>query len=58
MLLRKQAGIYPQMIEAMPGMFRGVIKMVQKAPRPIHEAMIALMKPLMPPLFLMPGMMP
>ena len=54
------AELLPQMIEAMPGLFRGMMKMVRAAPGPVREAMIALMKPLMPPLFpvLMPGMMP
>jgi Fe-S oxidoreductase/FAD/FMN-containing dehydrogenase len=54
------AELLPQMIEAMPAMFRGMMKMVKSAPRPVREAMIAMMKPLMPPLFpiLMPGMMP
>lgn len=54
------AELLPEMIEAMPGMFRGMMKMVRRAPGPIREAMIAVMKPMMPPLFpvLMPGMMP
>jgi Fe-S oxidoreductase/FAD/FMN-containing dehydrogenase len=54
------AKLLPQMIEAMPGMFRGMMKFVKGAPGPIREAMITMMKPMMPPLFpiLMPGMMP
>ncbi len=54
------AELLPQMIEAMPGMFRGMMKFVRRAPRPVREAMIAMIKPLLPPLFpiLLPGMMP
>jgi Fe-S oxidoreductase/FAD/FMN-containing dehydrogenase len=54
------ASLLPQMIEAMPQPFRGMMKMVKASPAPMRDAMIAMMKPLMPLLFpiLMPGMMP
>ena len=54
------ASLMPEMIEAMPEPFRGLMKAVKAAPAPIQSAMIAAMKPLMPSLFprLMPGMMP
>lgn len=54
------AGLLPQMIEAMPQPFKGMMKMVKATPGPLRNAMIAMMKPLMPSLFpiLMPGMMP
>jgi Fe-S oxidoreductase/FAD/FMN-containing dehydrogenase len=59
-MAKLMADLLPEMIEAMPGMFRGMMKMIKGAPGPIREAMIAMMKPVMPPLFpiLMPGMMP
>ncbi|MEJ2211918.1 MAG: FAD-binding and (Fe-S)-binding domain-containing protein, partial [Anaerolineae bacterium] len=51
------ATLLPQMVEAMPGPFRGMMRMVQRAPNPVQGAMIAMMKPMMPYLFprLMPG---
>jgi Fe-S oxidoreductase/FAD/FMN-containing dehydrogenase len=54
------AGLLPEMIEAMPGPFRGMMKMVKASPGPVRDAMIAMMKPMMPMLFpiLMPGIMP
>jgi len=54
------AGLLPQMVEAMPQPFRGMMKMVKASPAPLRDAMIAMMKPMMPFLFprLMPGMMP
>ncbi len=54
------AEMLPEMIEAMPGPFRGMMKMVKAMPGPLQNAMIAMMRPLMPLLFpmLMPGMMP
>jgi len=54
------ASLLPEMIEAMPGPFRGMMKMVQASPGPLRDAMIAVMKPMMPKLFpvLMPGIMP
>jgi Fe-S oxidoreductase/FAD/FMN-containing dehydrogenase len=54
------ASLLPQMIEAMPGPFRGMMKMVKSSPGPVRNALIAVMKPMMPALFpiLMPGMMP
>jgi hypothetical protein len=54
------ASLLPEMIEAMPQPFQGMMKMVKAAPAPLRDAMIAMMKPMMPVLFprLMPGMMP
>jgi len=54
------ASLLPQMIEAMPQPFRGMMKLVKASPAPVRDAMIAVMKPMMPFLFprLMPGMMP
>ncbi len=54
------ASLLPEMIEAMPGPFPGMMKMVKASPAPVRDAMIAVMKPMMPKLFpaLMPGMMP
>jgi hypothetical protein len=54
------ASLLPEMIEAMPGPFRGMMKMVKGSPEPVRSGMIAMMKPMMPTLFplLMPGMMP
>jgi len=54
------ADLLPEMIDAMPGPFPAMMKMVKGAPGPVRDAMIAIMKPMMPALFpaLMPGMMP
>lgn len=54
------ADLLPEMIEAMPQPFQGMMKMVKAAPGPIRDAMISMMKPMMPFLFprLLPGMMP
>jgi Fe-S oxidoreductase/FAD/FMN-containing dehydrogenase len=54
------AELLPQMIEAMPAPMGAMMKMVKASPGPIREAMIAMMKPIMPLMFpiLMPGMMP
>ncbi len=54
------AGLLPEMIEAMPAPFRGMMKMVKASPAPVRDGLIAMMKPMMPFLFprLMPGMMP
>ena len=54
------ADLLPEMIEAMPGPFPVMIKMVKSSPGPVRDGMIAMMKPMMPFLFprLMPGMMP
>jgi Fe-S oxidoreductase/FAD/FMN-containing dehydrogenase len=54
------ASLLPQMIDAMPGPFSGMMKMVKASPGPVRNAMIAVMKPMMPFLFprLLPGMMP
>ena len=54
------AGLLPEMIEAMPQPFRGMMHLVKAAPGPVRDGMIALMKPMMPFLFprLLPGMMP
>jgi Fe-S oxidoreductase/FAD/FMN-containing dehydrogenase len=54
------AGLLPEMIEAMPAPFRGMMNMVKSSPAPVRDTMITAMKPMMPFLFprLMPGMMP
>jgi Fe-S oxidoreductase/FAD/FMN-containing dehydrogenase len=54
------ADLLPQMIEAMPGPFPAMMKMVKASPGPVRDAMIAMMRPVMPFLFprLLPGMMP
>ncbi|MFN2184664.1 MAG: (Fe-S)-binding protein, partial [Anaerolineae bacterium] len=54
------ASLLPEMIEAMPAPFPTMMRMVQSSPGPVREAMIAMMRPMMPLLFprLMPGMMP
>jgi Fe-S oxidoreductase/FAD/FMN-containing dehydrogenase len=54
------ADLLPEMIEAMPGPFPAMMKMVKGSPEPVRGAMVAMMKPMMPFLFprLMPGMMP
>lgn len=54
------AGMFPEMIDAMPGMFRGMMHMVQKSPAPVKNVMLAVMRPVMPMLFpiLLPGIMP
>ncbi len=54
------ASLLPEMIEAMPGPFPAMMKMVKGSPEPVRGAMIAMMRPMMPFLFprLMPGMMP
>jgi len=54
------AGMFPEMIDAMPGMFRGMMHMIPKMPAPIKGGMLAMMKPMMPVLFplLLPGIMP
>jgi len=54
------AGLLPEMIEAMPQPFRGMMHLVKASPGPVRDGMIAMMKPVMPFLFprLMPGMMP
>jgi hypothetical protein len=54
------AGLLPEMIAAMPGPFPAMMNMVKTSPGPLREAMIAMMRPMMPFLFprLLPGMMP
>ncbi len=54
------ADLLPEMIEAMPQPFQGMMKMVKASPGPVQDAMIAMMKPMMPFLFprLLPGIMP
>lgn len=64
-LLKPQAmadfmgSMFPEMIEAMPGAFRGMMHFVQKAPAPVQNAMLGVMRPMMPALFpmLMPSIM-
>ncbi len=50
----------PQMIEAMPEPYRGMMKMMKSSPTPVKKAMLAMMKPMMPKLFpkMLPEMMP
>lgn len=54
------AEIIPEMINAMPAPFKGMMQMVTSLPKAAREPMISMMKSLMPPLFpsLLPGMMP
>jgi len=54
------ADLLPEMINAMPGPFPAMMKMIKSSPGPVREAMIAMMRPIMPVLFprLLPGMMP
>ena len=54
------ASLLPEMIAAMPGPFPAMMKMIKGAPGPARDAMIAMMRPMMPFLFprLLPGMMP
>jgi Fe-S oxidoreductase/FAD/FMN-containing dehydrogenase len=54
------ADLLPELIAAMPGPFPAMMKMVKASPGPVREAMIAMMRPMMPFLFprLLPGMMP
>jgi Fe-S oxidoreductase len=54
------ADLLPELIAAMPGPFPAMMKMVKSSPGPLREAMIAMMRPMMPFLFprLLPGMMP
>ncbi|MEJ2211760.1 MAG: FAD-binding and (Fe-S)-binding domain-containing protein, partial [Anaerolineae bacterium] len=54
------ADLLPQMIAAMPGPFPAMMNMIKASPGPVREAMIAMMRPMMPFLFprLLPGMMP
>jgi hypothetical protein len=54
------ASLLPEMIEAMPGPFPTMMGLIKSSPAPLREALIAMMKPLMPSLFprLMPGMLP
>ena len=54
------AELLPEMIAAMPGPFPAMMDMVRASPGPLREALIAMMRPLMPFLFprLLPGMMP
>ena len=54
------ASLLPEMIDAMPGPFPPMMKMVKASPGPVRDGMVAVMKPIMPFLFprLLPGMMP
>jgi Fe-S oxidoreductase/FAD/FMN-containing dehydrogenase len=54
------ASLLPEMIDAMPGPFPPMMKMVKASPGPVRDGMVAVMKPVMPFLFprLLPGMMP
>jgi Fe-S oxidoreductase len=54
------AGMLPDMIEVMPGPFKGMMHTVKGLPMAARAPMISMMKSLMPSLFpvLLPGMMP
>jgi Fe-S oxidoreductase len=54
------ADLLPEMIAAMPGPFPAMMNMIKASPGPVREAMILMMRPMMPFLFprLLPGMMP
>jgi Fe-S oxidoreductase/FAD/FMN-containing dehydrogenase len=54
------ADLLPELIDAMPGPFPAMMKMIKGSPGPVRDAMITMMKPMMPFLFprLLPGMMP
>jgi len=53
-------GLLPQMIDAMPGPFPAVMKWLKRTSPGVRDAMLAVMRPIMPKMFpiLMPGMMP
>ncbi len=53
-------GMMPEMIEAMPGPFPGMMKWIQHASPGVRNAMLAMMRPIMPKMFpaMLPGMMP
>ncbi|MGD9315471.1 MAG: (Fe-S)-binding protein, partial [Anaerolineae bacterium] len=54
------ADLLPEMIAAMPGPFPAMMNMVKASPGPVRDAMVVMMRPVMPVLFprLLPGMMP
>ena len=54
------AGMLPEMFEAMPQPFRGVMKWTRDTSPGMRDAMWAMMRPMLPVLFprLLPGMMP
>jgi len=54
------ASLLPEMIAAMPAPYPSLMRMVKSSPGPVREAMIAMVRPVMPWLFprLMPGMLP
>ena len=54
------ASLLPQMVEAMPQPFRGMMKWIKSTSPGVRNVMLAMMRPMMPLLFpiLMPGMMP
>jgi hypothetical protein len=54
------ASLLPEMIEAMPGPFRVMMKWMKGTRPSVRDAMLVMMRPMMPALFpvLMPGMMP
>ncbi len=54
------AGMLPQMIDAMPQPFKGVMKWTRQSSPTVRDIMIGIMLPMMPALFprLLPGMMP
>lgn len=54
------AGLLPEMIDAMPGMFSVMMKWMKNTSPGVRNVMLTMMRPMMPALFpiLMPGMMP
>ena len=54
------AGMLPEMIEAMPQPFRGVMKWTRASSEGVRDAMWVMMRPMLPTLFprLLPGMLP
>ncbi len=54
------AGMLPEMIDAMPQPFRGMMKWIEHTNPGVRDPMIAAMRPVLPLLFprLLPGMMP
>ncbi|OMH40937.1 FAD-binding and (Fe-S)-binding domain-containing protein [Desulfurobacterium indicum] len=63
-MARFMADYLPEMIDAMPEPYRGMMKFMMSAPMPVRKAMFAAMKPMMPKLFpsmldeMMPKLLP
>jgi hypothetical protein len=60
MMAEFMADLLPELIDAMPGPFPAMMKMIKGSPGPVRDTMVAMMRPMMPFLFprLLPGMMP